>query len=351
MTVVPPSLNDWLRQHKAAVFGVIAYLLSSAGIAGYVRTIATETFHWPWLTTTLLGLQATVILLLLFAMPTPLTDEEYSPRATIAVEQFASAWEKLWLFWFFEFLLLTGWELAAVLGWRPISAPGQGISHTWTNAIATTVLNLANNLPTLALTICYVVAAEKTVVIVRGKPKAAPLPWSRAMAVLALITAMDFGVRALLVTQPMDAKTTAVWDSVAEAFEIGSGLAAGLATALFVGRLDSKFIDLPLWAVISLYAYAVIQPAWSQFIDHPALRATLLNVALVLKTLMFAVMYWLFRSGVFLFYVERFSKLYDDAQSERLDFLRRVQSHLRIVNPSAASVSHSGQESGASDRL
>jgi hypothetical protein len=70
------------------------------------------------------------------------------------------------------------------------------------------------------------------------------------------------------------------------------GLATGIALALFVGRLDSRFIDSPRWLVIAFYAYAVIQLSYPKLeADEPskALSFLLITIsALTLKVLLYS---------------------------------------------------------------
>jgi hypothetical protein len=102
-------------------------------------------------------------------------------------------------------------------------------------------------------------------------------------------------------------------------------LAAGIATALLIGRLDSKFIGLPAWVMTSLYGYAVVQAGWPAFPKNDAARAVLLNLAFPLKCLFFLVMSWLYQSGVFAFYIDRIGLLYDEVAGERWASCGRFQ--------------------------
>jgi hypothetical protein len=234
--------------------------------------------------------------------------------------QFYGVWRLLWLFWFVEYLVLTT-KQALELFPSKIVADGIGASLFQAGA------NFGNNLPTLALAILYIIASERTVTIDGQTPEADHLPWDRGIAVLVLFTALELSVRFAAFE-----KVPGILPGTPEIFDWVSGIAAGLATALLVGRLDSKFIDLPSWSVIALYAYAVIQVGWPGF-QQESVRAVLLTVALTLKLLLFVVVCWLFKSGVFLFFLERVGALYDEVANERQLFLSRVQHKIEVLRP------------------
>jgi hypothetical protein len=304
MSRVPPSYVEWLKQSKhwfaAHVVGIGVPPISWAA-AGKWMAVAS----WVWILTGLLAFQVIVIGLLLFLIPDPVDDPSRSRRATIAVHQFHAAWRTLWTLWLFEYVGLATWEGCQMYGLDRV------LSQNWKHAVGT-ALNLLNNLPTVALGVCYIVASERTVVLRDGRYKGRHLPWLEGFAVVCVLAVAELVLRVMGV-------------SFAEKlFTWGSGVAAGVATAIMVGRLDSKFIGLPTMAMIPLYGYAVIQSGWPSFAGDNQARAVLLNLALVLKVHFFAVTFWLFRSGVFLFYLEGLAGIYDRVSSERKTFLGRV---------------------------
>jgi len=322
---IPDHFGDWLlaRKRRLILPGLGAAFSATFGALSHVEAV----FDWQWTTTVLLVFQAVVILALLAFAPNPLIDNQEARGASVAIRQFARAWRSLWLFWLIEFLVLATYEggsAAARLTPNISAAMKEG---TWPAAVIGVILNLANNLPTAALVICYIIASERTVDLSAEVPEEKHLPWQSVMGVLFLATAIDLVVRlnavAHVVPVPWNLPKLFVWLS---------GIAAGLATALVIGRLDSKFIGLPSWVVVALYGYAVIQPGWSSFED-PAVRAVLLNVALTLKLLLFVVVWWLFKSGVFLFYLERIRHVYDEVRDDRTAYLARVQRGISISKP------------------
>src|SRR5258706_7229139 len=188
-------------------------------------------------------------------------------------------------------------------------------------------MNIANNLQKLALVMCYHITTAKTVEESDGSIQPRRLPWDELVAVLVFLTIAELAVRFNSVPNPpvvpgIPLNATATFDWI-------SGICAGLATALLAERLDSRFIRLSPFIVTLLYGYAVIQAAWPTFGDNPNTRIVIVNIALALKILLFAIIYWLFRSGVLLYYLDRVAAVNEHAPTEEKDFLTRLQRNIR----------------------
>jgi hypothetical protein len=85
-------------------------------------------------------------------------------------------------------------------------------------------------------------------------------------------------------------------------------LAAALTFSLFIGRLDSKLIRLPAWAVAALYFYAIIQVPSAVFFTPGGqwlyfLRLSMMTAALVLKFLLFVMVQSSLDKGALLYYM------------------------------------------------
>jgi predicted Ser/Thr protein kinase len=102
--------------------------------------------------------------------------------------------------------------------------------------------------------------------------------------------------------------------------KVGSGIAGGVAMALFVGRFQSKFLNSPPWLVITLYLYTVIQALFIFYGGKSLLEqvaaAAVMNAALYLKCLLILYMFWLFQSGRLLFYLVRVRRASDQVEDE-----------------------------------
>jgi serine/threonine protein kinase len=94
-----------------------------------------------------------------------------------------------------------------------------------------------------------------------------------------------------------------------------SGIAVGIVMALYVGRLQNKFLGPSTWVVLALYCYTAIQPLFP-FLENSArglaLAAALIDFALFLKCLLFLYMAWLFQSGRLLYYLIRMRPIYQN---------------------------------------
>lgn len=183
-------------------------------------------------------------------------------------------------------------------------------------------LNVANNFQTLSLIMLYLVITKSTV---DPKQKDSKLPWTAGIGVLVVITmihlVMVFGSawQKHVVISP-------------EAFEWGrkifmwsSGLFAGIAMALVVGRFNSKNIDPPTWTVTLFYIYALIQVPWGAFEESTVLEPIIVLAALLLKCLLFLFVSWLLETGILFFFVDRVAFLIKNSRKARDDYLKQLK--------------------------
>ncbi|MGA9768727.1 MAG: hypothetical protein WBV94_06795 [Blastocatellia bacterium] len=278
-----------------------------------------------WLMPSLLGFQAIAIVTFLVLIPEPLTNTKLAERASKAAQQFRQAWNRLWFFWLILYVGLAAHELwviktAGSIGWFVSKGHLNTMVRLYPTGwpLSLVGINLLNNLQTMALFMCYLVVSRKTVEAHEDK---SPLPWLKGVAVLIIITGVEVFLT-MVVKMPIDSSPV----GAPELFRWLSGLGAGVALALLIGRLDSIFIGLHTWVVGLIYFYAVIQPGWEAFPEKPEVKLILINLALFLKILFFLLIYWLFKSGVLLFYLHSLGQIDKDIISERRDFLRKVQS-------------------------
>ena len=86
------------------------------------------------------------------------------------------------------------------------------------------------------------------------------------------------------------------------AMEAVGGVMGGVSLALIVGRLDSKYLSVPPWAIVSLYSYAVLQGAWFVFFDdHLTWFIIVTGLAMALKVVFYLVTTWLLADGELLY--------------------------------------------------
>jgi DNA-binding winged helix-turn-helix (wHTH) protein len=109
------------------------------------------------------------------------------------------------------------------------------------------------------------------------------------------------------------------------AFTLLTGLYAGIYMALFVARLQSKFLDPAPLLVVLLFSYTAIQPLARYIQSYKEWAWAVLDYALVLKCLLYLYVLWLLQCGDLLFYFREVKRAYDD----RLDQRRRA--HRRLI--------------------
>lgn len=196
------------------------------------------------------------------------------------------------------------------------------ISLVEAGLIMASVLTLANNLNTLCIGLCFAILNEpittadkthnKTAIRVKEGRK-----WPGSL-IPAIIVMIGLLILELLLSSKLHQET------VNSAFRVISGLAGGVAMALFVGRFQSKFLNSPPWLVSILFLYTVIQALFIYYggksDEDLAGAAVVMNAALVLKCLLILYMFWLFESGRLLFYLVRVRRATTQVDSEWQNF-------------------------------
>ncbi len=176
--------------------------------------------------------------------------------------------------------------------------------------------NLLNNLSTLAFAMCgYILARLPTPLHKLRRPT----PIVIGVTLLSVLAICQF-----LAVLNHSSSEQLDW------FGWSSGVAAGATMAFFVGRLQSRFFGPPTWLVMSLYVYAVIQTAWPVFMRDVNVTLMLVSLALLLKILLFYLVYWTFRSGTLLYYfmkvreTESFEGARRSSEIDRENFIKTL---------------------------
>lgn len=104
-----------------------------------------------------------------------------------------------------------------------------------------------------------------------------------------------------------------------------TGILAGIIMALFVGRLQSKYLDPPAWVVFFLFSYTAIQPLVLYIQDLRQLTWALLWYALFLKSLLYLYVFWLLQSGDLLFYFAQTKRTYEYVDDRRRAHRRLIE--------------------------
>jgi len=223
-----------------------------------------------------------------------------------ALKQYIPYWKFLLASWGCLYLFLTGTSYLQSLG-------SQGNLFN----ILSVCVTLFNNCNSLAITLCYVVLSDPTVFREADK-NPNPIKLIKAIKkVGAIAIALFLMVEVLLIFVffPSNASLI-IWVA-----DVLSGLAGGVTLALFVGRIQSRFLGPSLLLPLALYLYVVIQSLYV-FINKDITGGTLMiGGALILKCLLYLYMAWLFKSGRLLFYLLRVRPLYERVNVEWKEFL------------------------------
>ncbi|HEX6717173.1 MAG TPA: helix-turn-helix domain-containing protein [Pyrinomonadaceae bacterium] len=234
-------------------------------------------------------------------------------RAFIAAQQFRRSWR----------LLLASWcslYFALLLSLRFAPAAGINPSREWQ---ALQVINTSlNNASILALVLCYVVLNRPTVVAVAGR-EVEDLPFKRGLIVVGA-----FGLLEAILVVLFESRGHADYaGAVLFGADVLSGVGGGIAMALFISRLDSRLLStsglLPIIPIV-LYFYAVIQPFYPllnwTFPGRaglpPHVDLWILQLAFMLKSVMYIYVTDRFKKERFLFYMINARRFYEDVDTK-----------------------------------
>jgi hypothetical protein len=243
-------------------------------------------------------------------------EETERHRARIAVQQLRRSWR----------LLLAAWCcLYFILFWlRFAPLPGEAPSAQW--QALQVIATFLNNASALMLVLCYVVLNRPTVIKVAERD-VEDLPLKPGLLLIG-----GFGLlEAILVALCGYFEIPGYARGVIFGADLVSGVVGGIAMALYISRLDSRLLGtsglLPVVPIV-LYFYAVIQPF------YPLLNSTIpsqlglpqhfdlwiMQLAFVLKSVMYIYVTELFRKERFLFYMVHARRVYENVDSEWTGF-------------------------------
>jgi len=227
--------------------------------------------------------------------------EEYAAEEPILkrrLRQFTTWWSAMLASWVALYFVYA-WET-----W------GIDCSANTTNQLASILEAAFNIVNTSVIILCYDLLNKEP-----GRQRKNGLftgPAAIGLALLAVIPLLS-GLRILTPDQGL------------AAFTLLTGLYAGIYMALFVARLQSKFLDPAPLLVVLLFSYTAIQPLALYIQTSKQWAWVVLDYALVLKCLLYLYVLWLIQSGDLLFYFRETKRTYDD----RVDQRRRA--HRRLV--------------------
>jgi hypothetical protein len=207
----------------------------------------------------------------------------FKQGANKVVKQFAWFWVLAWFSWLLHYLYL----LSQGLGWLPSNAAAR---------------NFLNNLNSLMFVFLFMTLTVST-------SKYGALFWSKLVCSIVTLGVVEFFAYRL----------SGGNETIALAFTTVSGLFASVALASFIGSIDSKFINVPVWLIPALYSYAAIQALYvffefggvpssaPAFVNKTRIMVTVL--AFILKAVLFITVTWILRTGRLVYFMIEESSL------------------------------------------
>ncbi|HMG76647.1 MAG TPA: winged helix-turn-helix domain-containing protein [Pyrinomonadaceae bacterium] len=234
-------------------------------------------------------------------------------RATLGLRQYIKYWRFLLACWVLLYLALF-------LGGLPIQTLTSLMPQTlgWWRATYPHALPIAatffNNCNSLAIALCYIVLQSPTVSGSAGR-SGRQRPALKGTVVVGLLliilfTALEILLSSRVVSYELN------WLRIADVI---SGIVGGVSLALFVGRIQSRFLDPPALLPLAFYLYVVIQSLFVSIGDKSQ-GPLIIEAALILKCLLYLYVAWLYKSGRFLFYLVRMKPLFENVNANWKDF-------------------------------
>jgi hypothetical protein len=173
---------------------------------------------------------------------------------------------------------------------------------------------LFNNASTLLIFLCFNILNKPTKI----KSATGRVRNRYLYAGMALVSLVSFAEGLLIVYCSSESRY-----EILQVWSYGSGFFAGVAMALYFGRLQSVFLGAPRWLVFLLFVYTLIQSLFFFLEERQALAVVLIDFALLMKCLLFLYTVWLFESGRLLFYIVRVRRTHKRVLDE-FGIFRRV---------------------------
>jgi hypothetical protein len=335
----PDSFDKWfanLTNKTKGIYSTIIAIPWLAFIFGLVlKILPPNQIMWnplkiEWILMGLVFLQAVVILVLYWLIPQPpeLTEEiidrikrrlkskgknrttDFDPttflNAHYVSKDFSNMWGYAWLMWAALYLAWGFIILGTMASQEQLFTNGGTIGVLEKFSALTSFIN---NLSIIFLVICYRELAYPT------KPRRPELRrlgslWATVIVCAAIFDAFAVNFHQFYLIHPILG-----W--------LGS-FTAGAVIALLIGRLESRFINPPVYITAILYVYAAIQGAFVLFPQDPPLMLTLTSLAFVFKIVFFLLMAWLIGSGVLTFYLAELRIIHETIPEVKTDFISAI---------------------------
>jgi DNA-binding winged helix-turn-helix (wHTH) protein len=238
-------------------------------------------------------------------------------RAHLALQQLRRFWR----------LLLASWCcLYLTLPFSQWFAPLAGQTPSWQWQAIQIAATFLNNASALMLVLCYLVLNRPTVIRVadREVENVSLRPGLLVILAVGILEAILIALSDRFGSPGASADTLF-------AFDLLSGVAGGIAMALYISRLDSRLLGtkglLPIIPIV-LYFYVVIQPFYplinrtfpNRFGLSQHFDLWIIQLAFLLKAVMYIYVTDLFRSERFFFYVIHARRVYENVETDWSNF-------------------------------
>jgi DNA-binding winged helix-turn-helix (wHTH) protein len=296
---------------------LIIALLISAAVLLLPFGLAFAAGSWKNVTKQIGFIQALMILVAigydLFLSSAPKAADAEGQRARVALQQLRRCWRLLLASWCCLYITLLVSQELVLTPANAVNFQGQALQ------VITTLLN---NSSALMLVLCYLVLNRPTIVRVAGRD-VEDLPLIGGLCVVGGFALFE----AILVGWCERFGHSDYAALVLFGSDLLSGIVGGIAMALFISRLDSRLLGatglLPIVPIV-LYFYVVIQPF------YPLLNWTfplggevpqhfdlwIMQLAFMLKAVMYIYVTELFKSGRFQFYMICARRVYENVGIE-----------------------------------
>lgn len=223
---------------------------------------------------------------------------------------FIRYWTGIWVSWFvlYSFLLII---------------ETSGLNWHGEKFFLPLVCDIVNNVGSYFILLCFLTLTYPT-----DRSNSENFHWqkNRWGIFLLIITIIELAVKLAFYFKAFDKSgypaVSVYLDSANSMFTIFSGVLAGTSMALFIGRIDSKYIHNRIIILVVLYLYAAIQPLYSEVWPDkfPAVKLAVLYVALLGKAVLFVFVSSLFRNNRLLFYFIMVRQLHLNVNKEWKSF-------------------------------
>lgn len=228
-----------------------------------------------------------------------------------AMRHYRNYWMMLWLCWLLLYAVLTFMHLIEDEKLRV----GLKVGATF-----------VNNGAALMLLYCYLTLSWPESLGVKSDKGEGQADWFVWVATLVTLTLIEATLVTLVMAKRMPAGITITAQGITNFFGWVSGIGSTVVMSFYTRRLASRFMDCPTWVLVLLNVYAALQPGFGLIgHDNPWETVLLLDFALVLKTLLFLYMTWVFKYGWLLYYFSQIVQFRDSATSKMKTFSRLLE--------------------------